>query len=392
MNFSKLLDEFYNYLIEIDFDSAKQYRDWLEKIYHNFPNAKNLLDKIADEKDVVKQLKPCINLIEKIYYAKENEIDETIKSRLGDWHSVAMKLVDFIQSRVVIMPKGYLTEKNINAIFDGEVGLTMKKPYATPKKGVDQQTQRITYENNVLPNEQVSGLCLFLENEYECILGFARNIFGQWIDTLRPRRIPVVLKKECPAKVYLNNDEYVTQKINELIEQNKSITVAQTEKILRHTMRIAGKFFAKPEPHIEIYYRQFHVANWEDYASQITQVLAHEYMHYLEYAKCEEQGVQSFVDDRVSEAVADFFGVLYSIKRSKKYDFKTAKNCYDGWVKYWGSGWPYSYALLFYKKGKLQMSFSEIFSEYEAFGCIEKLQSVFSTIYIATEAFKKLNR
>jgi hypothetical protein len=243
----------------------------------------------------------------------------------------------------------------------------------------------------VSPDEQVPGLCLFLESEYERILWFARTIFGDFVDTFQVRRIPVILKKECPSKVYLNSDEYVTQKINELVKQNKEISVAETKKILRHDMRIAGKFFVEPEPHIEIFYKQLNSENWEDYASQIVQVLAHEYMHYLEYKKCEENGAQCFLDDRVSEAVADFFGVLYSIERGLKYDLKAAQSSYDSWVKYWGSNWPYAYALLFYKKGKSYMSFSNVFSEYEDFGCIQKLQSVFLTIHTTATAFKKLS-
>ena len=41
---------------------------------------------------------------------------------------------------------------------------------------------------------------------------------------------------------------------------------------------------------------------------------------------------------------------------------------------------------------KTEMDFSKIFSEYEDFGCIQKLYGVFSKIHIAPEAFKALNR
>lgn len=391
MNFSKLLAEFRKYLIEINFKSVAKYCDYLKTAYDELPVAKRLLNKLAKESENTKQLKICINLIESIYSLAEKEIDKKVEKKLRNWHSAAMKLFDCIQNRMVVVPDGYLTEKNIHAIFDGEIGLTMKKPYTPPRKGEDQQTERIRYENNVSPDEQVPGLCLFLEIEYERILWFARTIFGDFVDTFQVRRIPVILKKECPSKVYLNSDEYVTQKINELVKQNKEISVAETKKILRHDMRIAGKFFVKPEPHIEIFYKQFNSENWEDYASQIVQVLAHEYMHYLEYKKCEEHGAQCFLDDRVSEAVADFFGNLYSIERGQKYDLKAAKSSYDSWVKYWGSNWPYAYALLFYKKGKSYMSFSNVFYEYEDFGCIQKLQSVFLTIHTTATAFKKLS-
>ena len=49
MNFSKLLDEFYEYLIGINFGSAKPYRDWLEKIYNDYSINNNYLkDSIKD--------------------------------------------------------------------------------------------------------------------------------------------------------------------------------------------------------------------------------------------------------------------------------------------------------------------------------------------------------
>lgn len=390
MNFLKLLDEFYDYLIGINFGSAKLYRDWLEKIYHDFPKAKNLLNKLANESDNLEQLKICINLIESIYCAKENETDKTIESKLGDWHSVAMKLVDFIQSRVVIVPRGYLTEKNIHAIFAGKVGLTMKKPYTPPKQGRDQETQRIRYENNVTQEEQVPGLCIFLENEYECILGFARTLFGDWVDTLHPRRIPVILKKECPAKVYRNSDEYVTQKINELVKQNKTINTEEIAEILRYEMRVAGYFIQAPEPHIEIFFRQFDAKCWEDYASQIAQVLAHEYLHYLHYAYAKEKF--SDAEAGLKEALADFFGVLYSINCGDKYALEVAANRYDLWKKREGSGWPYADALWFYRVHGNEMEYSSNYSDYECFGCIGKFVQIFGSTRHPDCAYKDLKR
>ena len=89
-------------------------------------------------------------------------------------------------------------------------------------------------------------------------------------------------------------------------------------------------------------------------------------------------GKKSYRNANVSEALADFFGTIYSLKRATDRFVVTAKdriavaeNKYNSWVKWDGSGWPYAYALYF-MKNKLRC-FSPAFADYKDKGCIIKL-------------------
>jgi hypothetical protein len=155
-------------------------------------------------------------------------------------------------------------------------------------------------------------------------------------------------------------------------------------------MRIGGMFVENPCPHIEIYFNQFGASCWDEYLAQIGNTLAHEYMHYLEYEHCRRHGQKSFVDERASEALADFFGVLYSINRSSKNDLKVAIKKYDRWKELDGSGWPYAYALYFYCVNGNEMSFSSNYSDYIRHGFVNKLIDVFSNTLNPKDAYYKL--
>ena len=169
----------------------------------------------------------------------------------------------------------------------------------------------------------------------------------------------------------------------------------QIAQILRHRTRISGKFIHKPQPLIKIYFNQFDSADWDEYFAEISQTLAHEYMHYLEYEYCRRSGNKSFNDANVSEALADFFSVIYSLNRgterfviTKKERIEVAEKSYNEWVKWDGSGWPYAYALYFMKK-RIK-GFSPIFREYYDNGCIEKLRTVFVATLNPKDAYGKL--
>ena len=264
-----------------------------------------------------------------------------------------------------------------------------QKPFAAPWQGKDVETERITYED-VPEEKQVPQLCGRLEGIYERILGFAREMFGDWVDSLRPRRIPVILKKECPSRIYLHDDEYIQRKINELIKRGEEVSLKKTVKILRHTMRLTGEFVSNPEPHIVIYFNQFNSCCWEDYIAQIAQTLAHEYMHYLEYCRRCNRGGRK--DERVSEALADFFGALFSIMCNDKYSVIVAENRYREWEELEGSGWPYAFALYFYTVKGIKRSFSSSFADYITYGSINKMLEVFHATPDAVDAYNKLTK
>ena len=116
-------------------------------------------------------------------------------------------------------------------------------------------------------------------------------------------------------------------------------------------------------------------------------------MHYLEY--CRRFRKKSYNDANVSEALADFFSVIYSLKRATDRfvitvtdRIEVAEKRYNEWVKWDGSGWPYAYALYFMKK-RIR-GFSPVFAEYYGKGCIDKLRTVFAAVLNPIDAYGKL--
>lgn len=81
----------------------------------------------------------------------------------------------------------------------------------------------------------------------------------------------------------------------------------------------------------------------------------------------------------LKEALADFFGVLYSVHRKGKDDLKVAKKRYDQWKKNCETYWSYANALYFYQVGSNEMKYSSDYNEYVRHGCIGKFVQVFSS-------------
>ena len=280
----------------------------------------------------------------------------------------------------------------IPRIFKGEE----QDPLSPPKCGNDsseEYSRLVRYNTNVSGVEKVEDLCGRIENEYrELVYHFSRDIFGDYFKQDFPPLIKVLLCKECPSKIYLNSDYYVAKKINELINLGKMVSSVDVSKILRFNMRIAGEFVLEDVPYIKIYFNQFDAESMEEYVSMVMNVLAHEFAHYLEYEYCRRCKVQHYQDVHVSEAIADFFGLLFSCYRSEiirtAFDLDVVERRYNGWLEREGSGWPYAYALHF-----LHTPYKSKFSEYsvaEIDVAREKLKIVFQATTDVRVAFCKL--
>lgn len=297
-------------------------------------------------------------------------------------------------------PKMAIVKKKKNkvplpSVFKGEEQV----PYTPPKQGLDKNRQLVYYHQNVPVDQRVENLCHQLECEYlELVYNFAREIFVDSFEQAFPWPIKVLLCKECPSRIYQNSDAYVAKKINELVEKHQMVTSDDVSRILRFEERVAGIFSDKPEPHIEIYFNQYYLESetpedrWDEYISKIAKTLAHEFAHYLEYEYCKRHGTKHYQDARVSEAIADFFGVLFSIYRSqsakKVFDMYVAEKRYNTWKEREGSGWPYAYALYFLNK-----PYKDKFPEYsktEMDASRDKLRRVFAATIDPEDAFKKL--
>lgn len=298
--------------------------------------------------------------------------------------------------QVVLIADNALTRESPN-LFKKSVKKGPKQiPITPPCQGRDENRELVYYNDNVDINKRVEGLCEKLEIEYvEYLRHFALDIFRDIIDVdfCLPK---VVLCKECPSEIWTNSDSFVTRKVNELIKKgdfaNEQEEIAQ---ILRHRSRILGEFIHNPQPLIKIYFNQFDSADWDEYFAKISQTLAHEYMHYLEYEYCRIFRKKSYNDANLSEALADFFSVIYSLKRATdrsvimaKDRIEVAEKRYNEWVKWDGSGWPYAYALYFMEKRI--SGFSPVFAEYYVKGCIEKLRTVFAAALYPKDAYGEL--
>ena len=378
MTKKELFEKFRGYLIGGGMkSSSSSYIAYIKELDAKIPSITNLLNLIVGSNRVAKQVgfaNEIILEIEKTFVAPYNPL----KSKKGDYTSTIYKLIDLLQGQACINKK---SRKSIamHHVLKGEE----QDPFTPPKRGNDsseEYSRLVKYNTNVSGVEKVDDLCGRIESEYrELVYHFARDVFGDYFKQDFPPLIKVFLCKECPSKIYVNSDSYVAKKVNELIKLGKMVSSTDVSKILRFDMRIAGEFVPGNVPYIKIYFNQFDAESMEEYVSMVMNVLAHEFAHYLEYEFCKSYIVQHYQDARVSEAIADFFGALFSRFRSgivrTPFDLEVVEKRYNGWIEREGSGWPYSYALHF-----LRTPYKSKMSEYsdtEIAEATQKLREVF---------------
>ena len=245
----------------------------------------------------------------------------------------------------------------------------------------------VEYYSDVPVRERDESLRRALEDEYPKILLFAKNVFG-----VNYGYIPVYLSKEAPpARIYPVSEKFI-DKLRQKLQEQRAVSDKERGLISKIIERkgyqtsVLARFFSDEKPFIEIYYKNVQCeANALEMAINS---LAHEYMHFIEYVYTAKNFAAAFGDHRVSEALADFFGFLYSIKRGGKLDLEVAEDRYVAWKVLDGSGWPYAYALYFMKK-RIK-DFSPIFADYKDEGCINKLVEVFNATPNVADAYNKL--
>lgn len=391
MTKNELFEKFRGYLIGGNMKSSSaSYISYIKELDEKIPSITNLLNLIAGSNRVAKQVwfaNEIILEIEKTFAASYHPL----KYKKGDYTSTIYKLIELLQGQPCVNKNRRESVATPHAL-EGEE----QDPFAPPKRGNDsseEYSRLVKYNANVSAVEKVEDLCGRIESEYrELVYHFARDILGGYFEQDFPPLIKVILCKECPSKIYLNSDAYVAKKINELIKLGKTVSSADVSKILRFNMRIAGEFVPGNVPYIKIYFNQFDTESMEEYVSSVMNVLAHEFAHYLEYEYCKCYKVQHYQDARVSEAIADFFGSLFSCYRSgiiiTSFDFAVVEKRYNGWIEREGSGWPYAYALHFLH-APYKSKFSE-YSEAELDAACEKLRRVFKATTNAEVAFDEL--
>ena len=357
----------------------------------------------------------CRN-IEKAY---DNKLDmEDIVARNYDFDSILLKLIDYRK-----LKRQTVTMSTLNACENGLI--KYKKfvaahplPSATSPTitsgacGGDIKTPLVKYESSVFPSQQVAGLCRFIEGIYpdviayaENVLGYAGNVFGDLISN-NMRRIPVFLSKEQPEKTYLPDVDEVTKRICErceyfcegckgrdpgecehcdgcdMYDRYKNILdILQTYKEVVKARPIAGHFFTDPQPHIVLYFNHFDMANfWES----VAQTLAHEYLHYLHYSYAHSDTNDYHKHKELSEALADFFCVQYSLSRGAQ---AIAQSKYNAWQKRQNTTWPYWWALRF-----LPQPYRRNITDYAWCDWIQKYLTVVAASTNSDRAFELLKK
>lgn len=226
-----------------------------------------------------------------------------------------------------------------------------------------------------------------LENHYERIMGYSREYLS-FSESLgqKIKRIPVILSPERKTETIRISKEMISEKIVEYVKNSKDqVTKKAILDILNKSSYkniITGEFrsnFCEETPYIILYYNEIGGDTPQEIIANCAMVLAHEYMHYLEYLYCLENGVKDYSNRYLSESMADFFSLLYSIKCAT-YEFnEAASNRYNLWKKNYYYSWPYSEALYFYRVNKVEMPYSSQYGNYEKHGSIEKLKDIFKS-------------
>ena len=285
----------------------------------------------------------------------------------GNTSAALKNLVDFLAS-------GYAApaDKTSREILEElkKTKGTPFEPYELPRTGYDPDGGYINYDHLRVNEEMmVPGLTCALEGEYEAIYALARDLFCP--PDVKFERIPVILSPIC---YYADYEKGNAQEIKRVLDNDRFID------------RLLGRFFGSEEPYIEIYYRNISSSNFDEYVKKLAQCLAHEYMHYVQYKYCEFLNVKKKSDPVILESMADFFSVLYSVKRIDKVRERIAKARYDLWQDRFISLWPYAQALRIYTVGGNTMQFSIQFKDYKDHGSIEKVSKILRSLDKPTDA------
>ena len=355
----------------------KEFKDFLNRNKHHTKYAgycKNHIEKAFDGRDMDEIISTHQNISE---VRKKLEVIEKKKNSIDQYMTALNYYLQFA-----------FGEKSPSVT-------SVAKSYSVPKS-------LVVYENSVSILEQDSRLCEFLESEYVKIRKLAKDILRNISIDFNAifNAIPVYISEKQPTRTYYKDPEFLLGEMKKHCSECKREDCTPpycyvSEVLWKYepfTYNIGGEFYDGVEPHIVLYYNNFDnpsVSN-QHFLAAIANTLAHEYLHYLHYAFAKEKFSEA--KEGLKEALADFFGVLYSINCGDEYALEVAANRYDLWKKREGSGWPYADALWFYRVHGKEMEYSSNYSDYECFGCIGKFVQIFGSTRYPDCAYKDLKR
>ncbi len=382
------LEGYESYLVAVEGissgDSAKSYVSYCKKAC-NRTGRQDFLQRIAESTDFQVQLSYCFVLLSELY--KIVEFDPSTETIIYHDINAIRKLERYIRhkagSHVWKIP-----------------GKKARSPQSPKSKnalpclvdfGDDEATPHVSYHENA-QGLHVEGLCGRIEEVYSLVVWFANKVFGpsctQWDDS----KIPIVLSAECPVDYYPKGDSYIAKELAEMGEQKqRPLTQDEAQKTLedKHFGDRRLGCFDSTGPRIVIYYRNFECFSRREYFAMVANTLAHEFVHYMEYTHCKSQGVSYYKNKKLSEAMADFFALLYSVYNAHT---AVAENRYKVWQKRLGTSWPYSEAINFCSVNGRWMNFSELYGDYLNHGCVFKLARVFECCANAPQAYQLLKK
>lgn len=249
----------------------------------------------------------------------------------------------------------------------------------------------VQYYSDVPSVERDEDFRAGLELEYPKILAFAQKTFGALVDP-GLHYIPVFLSKETPFSKTVPADKRYINRLERDYGKGKELTQDQLAILDGGMIRsepIVASFFKGETPYIEIYYNNIYCSKPHNLTFAIM-YLAHEYMHFLHYSYVAQRGIADPLNiKKLNEAMADFFGVIYSMDRGGKDDKAVAQRRYEIWLGRDGSGWPYACALKFFNKPYKCRLID--YSSIQTDNAIQKLKNVFAKTTDPKEAFKLLN-
>lgn len=297
--------------------------------------------------------------------------------------SALKKLKEFLQKTnymsCVSPSKTVITPKKTTKI-------TSLKPCKLPRIGYDNDGYYVTYDKKINVEKRVPELTMMLEGEYESIMGFAHGLFGnENVNRNLLNRIPVILKPECPYTVCEKGNAYIAKEVKDLIiKKGTSVTENEIKDILDNDTfidRVFGRFVPGKEPRIEIYYRNVSSKNFDEYVKKLAMYLAHEYMYYIQYVRLNMNDSEYKQRNVIaSGSMAEFFSVLYSLKRYDKVRADLSQDRYNFWQERFITPWHYAKALYFYTVNAKEMKFSDNYSDYVTHGSVAKLQETLKDI------------
>lgn len=218
----------------------------------------------------------------------------------------------------------------------------------------DHDAHHVRYDSNVPEDERVEGLARSLEDAYEGIRSYARDITIGLFKEYRFEPIPVILKQGHPTHTYKTDNATIAKLILDLKLDNthyalyENIISILNKEVVK--LNVVGQYCGRGDRYIVLYYENTSAKNRRDLFLQLKMTLAHEYMHYVHHKFV---GDRMFFDksanrDNVIEAIADFFSAMYMGCAMLDVDHnKFAQQSLDFWIEYYGFSIPYVHALDF---------------------------------------------